>query len=413
MKTTPKAVLAALTLLLLSLQSGHAVNGVQLSIQGNDVHLQWQSQPGEVFIIGYRPTLDPGTPWTFLETAYAAGSSGTETTYVHPDVVVFPPAVPGGGEGGGGGAPPSASSSQSSASYNTMTEEERVARCEELYRKAQAMAKYLTAMLKEAIAKAEADRGGWQKEGRPTSQASLMTAEADENPPPLGSMGFYFVAEYQEDSDGDSLPNWFELDLGSSILRADSDGDDTDDGMEDFDGDGSINFEEYIAGTDPIVDDNVTPAPLFDGLVLEGEQSIQFPADGNNHEGVLCFPDGNLADAIAADEPAPGTLRIRWASVFVPFGGFAAAGEPPPPPHFDFTDEDRRLLREAFGEGGTSTSRGHLQTVNQQAVDQMRRELLEHLEHLSSPRGQEIKILCSGNVLFRVASSERKLRLGF
>ena len=272
-----------------------------------------------------------------------------------------------------------------------MTDEERVARREEIYEQAQQMAEELLAMLRAATEQAIANRERWAKEGRPIAQTSASTAEstATANSPPLGSMGFYFVSEYNEDIDGDFLPNGFELDIATSILLADTDGDETDDGMEDFDGDGSINFEEYIAGTDPLANDNVTPTPLADGLVLSGEVIINFAPDGNNHEGVLCFPDGNLADTIAVDEPSSGTLRMRWNSVFIHYGGFFGEGpveNPPSPPHFEFTDEDRRLLREAFPGGGTDSAKGHLQIVNQQAVDQMRPELLEHLEQVAARR---------------------------
>ena len=203
------------------------------------------------------------------------------------------------------------------------------------------------------------------------------------------SMGFYFVAEYAEDSDGDGLDNACDLLLGLNLLKRDSNGNGINDGEEDYDGDGLTNFEECsLKIGDPVIADNVTPAPLADGLVLSGEQIIHFPADTNNHEGVLCFPDGNLGDGMAVDEPASGTLRLRWHSVFIQFGGFTAgpADDPPPLPPFPFTDEDRRLLREAFPGGGTSTPDGHVQTVNMNAVNQMRRELLEHLEQVAARR---------------------------
>jgi hypothetical protein len=385
-----QAVIAVAAAFMASALSSEAVLDVRLSIQNStDVVLRWPSRATDVFIIAYRPTLDPSTPWTFLDTAYAASSAGAETTYIHPNVVVFPP--PEAGEGGGGESPPSPSSSQSTASYSTMTEEEREAYREERYREAQATAKYLMALLEDAVAKADADRERRQKEGTltSTSQTSATTGESAAVERPLGSMGFYLVTEYSEDIDGDSLPNEFELYLGTSILKGDTDGDGIDDGAEDTDADGSINFEEYIAGTDPVVNDNVTPVPLTDGLVLSGEQIIQFSPNGVNHEGVLCFPDGNLADAIAVDEPTSGMLRIRWHSAFIHYGGFASAASPnDPPPHFDYTAEDRRLLKEAFGTegGGTSTRAGRLQSVNQGAVDQMRRELLEHLEQVADRR---------------------------
>jgi hypothetical protein len=91
-----------LAFLLFSCHSGLAVTGVSLTVEGNDVYLQWPSEVGQTFIICYRPSLDPSTPWRVLDEAYAA-SVENETTYVHADVVVYPP--PSGG-GGGGGQPP-------------------------------------------------------------------------------------------------------------------------------------------------------------------------------------------------------------------------------------------------------------------------------------------------------------------
>src|SRR6266487_2472862 len=115
MKVIQNAIAALAVLLLASSHRAFAVSGIQLSIQGTDVVLRWPSQPGQAFIIGYRPTLDASTPWTFLETSYAA-ATGTETTYVHQNVVVFPQAAQGDGEGGGGGAPPSPAAGQSTTS---------------------------------------------------------------------------------------------------------------------------------------------------------------------------------------------------------------------------------------------------------------------------------------------------------
>jgi hypothetical protein len=89
------------------------VQNVRLSVQDNDVVLRWPSTPGQSFIIAYRSDLQPGTPWTFLQSAYAAASSGTESTYTHADVVVVPD-PPLGGAGGEGPPPPPGGSSLSS-----------------------------------------------------------------------------------------------------------------------------------------------------------------------------------------------------------------------------------------------------------------------------------------------------------
>ena len=76
MRIKPRPVVIVFALFISIFQS-LAVQGVRLSIQNNtDVVLRWPSTPGQTFIIGYRPTLDASTPWTFLETAYNAAPSG-------------------------------------------------------------------------------------------------------------------------------------------------------------------------------------------------------------------------------------------------------------------------------------------------------------------------------------------------
>ena len=88
-----------------------------------------------------------------------------------------------------------------------------------------------------------------------------------------GTYDFVYI-----DSDGDGLPDVYELELGTDILNPDTDGDglpdgyeyftletnplksDTDDngvldGNEDFDGDGLINLQEYLLGTNPFAFD--------------------------------------------------------------------------------------------------------------------------------------------------------------
>jgi hypothetical protein len=75
----------------------------------------------------------------------------------------------------------------------------------------------------------------------------------------VGGMGFYFVAEHGEDSDGDGLRNRTELSIGLNLLRADSDGDTVSDGDEDLDGDGVTNFDEALRGT--LLDEGLVSMP--------------------------------------------------------------------------------------------------------------------------------------------------------
>ena len=65
------------------------------------------------------------------------------------------------------------------------------------------------------------------------------------------------------DTDGDGLPDWWEIANGLDPHNADQDGNGVRDDQDDFDGDGLANYFEMLAGTDPL--DATT-----DGLVRDG-----------------------------------------------------------------------------------------------------------------------------------------------
>ena len=106
MKTSKQGILAALSLLLVApAPRALAVVDQALQIQGTNLVLSWPSPSGyKQYLIQYRQTLDPSTPWTALTNAYPANST-TRSTYMIFGVVPSPSIVSGGGGTNFGGPP--------------------------------------------------------------------------------------------------------------------------------------------------------------------------------------------------------------------------------------------------------------------------------------------------------------------
>lgn len=90
MKTSIQGtVLTAACLLLASSSQSHAIEGLQLSLQCSNVVLSWPclDDGSESFIVQYRRTLDPSTPWQILTSSLYAQSGTNMTYFVHENVV--------------------------------------------------------------------------------------------------------------------------------------------------------------------------------------------------------------------------------------------------------------------------------------------------------------------------------------
>jgi len=382
MKKTMHRIATLAVALLVGAQTALAVTGVQLTIQGSDVVLTWSSQPGQTFIVGYRPAFDPATPWTFLTNTLPA-AAGSQTTFIHSGAF----------QGGGGGQQMAAFSGESAQRQRVaLTAEERTARIVASREAAKKALAYLMAQLDEAVAKAKAmreERAALLRAGN-QPPAAAVAAEADSpagdgpaGPMMSGSMGFYFVAEYGEDSDGDGLDNGCELYIGHSILKVDSDADGLNDGAEDSDTDGFDDLTECILDTDPLVPEDGDGQPLLFGGVFSGQIDISFTATPNYTNILGPFLDANdiAAHSLVTTEPSPGLMRLRWHTVFIDHGGFALDG-PAGPGSPGFTTEERNLLAAAFGHG-TDIDEGIISQPNQALVDQLPRDLLERYEEFA------------------------------
>lgn len=391
MKRTMHRIITLAVALLVTAQTALGVTGVQLTIQGSDVVLTWPSQPGQTFIVGYRPAFDPATPWTFLTNTLPA-AAGSQTTFTHSGAF----------QGGGGGQQMAAAFGGDAAQSQpvALTAEERAARIAASRDSAKKALAYLMAQLEAAIAKANAmreERAALLRAGiQPPAAAVAAEAESPAGDGPggammSGSMGFYFVAEYAEDSDGDAVDNECELYIGHNLLNTDTDGDGIPDGAEDSYADGYDDATECILDGDPLTPEDGGFPPLDDGGVFSGEFTLTFTPNSNytNILGPFLFCNNNVtADSLITTEPSPGNVRLQWHSVFIhyePFAGPAGPDGPNPP---NFTPQERDLLHDAFGEG-TSFGRNTISQPNQAKIDALPRELLERYERFAAESVRE------------------------
>jgi len=380
MKAIQPLLLALAVVIAIPIQNACAVTGTQISIQDNDVVLRWPSQPCQVFIIGYRQAFDPSTPWTILEDAYVA-SAGEETTFVQPDVVVFPAGASGGGEENLSVE----SQSAQTYSYSKLTDKQLAILLAERQIQALASADYLTALLKEAVANSEENIERWIKEGPPVTQAGANPTETSAAQAPLGSMGFYFVAEYTADADGDGLRNSVEVAVGLNLLLADSDGDSILDGDEDLDEDGVSNFEEVLSGTLLTEPDGEYPPPLLPfGTVYFIEEEFTLtcePSGGGaavSQDMLFLDASPDMAHGITAIETSPGVLNVKLHSIYIgpEFGAFALENfDPPQNPFPRPSEEQLALLKQANGE--TDIGSGRIGNISQEIYDQLDENTLD------------------------------------
>jgi hypothetical protein len=75
-------ILAAGALLLTSAPQLFCIEGLRIAAQCPDIVLSWPSVSGENYIVQYRPTLDPSTPWMTLTSSLPADWSTNWTIFV-------------------------------------------------------------------------------------------------------------------------------------------------------------------------------------------------------------------------------------------------------------------------------------------------------------------------------------------
>ena len=129
MKTTMRVILAAGIFLLASATQSHAIEGLRISVQCPDVILGWPSNPGENYIVQWRSTLDPSTPWVTLTNSLPADWTTNWTIFVHSNQVQCASGGTNGYSGSGEGSPP-APGDAATATSNLLVSEPMVRRAD-------------------------------------------------------------------------------------------------------------------------------------------------------------------------------------------------------------------------------------------------------------------------------------------
>lgn len=122
MNTITRAILAAGSILLAAATPSLAIEGLQLSVQCPDVILGWPSTPGENYIVQWRPTLGPSTPWVTLTNSLPADWTTNWTTFVDSNRVQCALGGTNSFSGGGGEPPPTPSLAVRATSTSQVSE---------------------------------------------------------------------------------------------------------------------------------------------------------------------------------------------------------------------------------------------------------------------------------------------------
>jgi len=89
-KTIIQGIIGIVSLVIVSTTQTFAIEGLHISLQCSNVVLSWPSIESESYIVQYRPTLDPGTPWQTLTSSYPADVGTNLTFFIHSNIVQNP-----------------------------------------------------------------------------------------------------------------------------------------------------------------------------------------------------------------------------------------------------------------------------------------------------------------------------------
>lgn len=90
MRIINQGIVGAVALFLASAVHTFAIEGLQLSVQCSNVVLSWPSTNDEIYIVQYRPTLDPGNSWQTLTSSLPSDIGTNLTFFIHSNIVQNP-----------------------------------------------------------------------------------------------------------------------------------------------------------------------------------------------------------------------------------------------------------------------------------------------------------------------------------
>jgi hypothetical protein len=154
---------------------------------------------------------------------------------------------------------------------------------------------------------------------------------------------------------------------------------------EDFDSDGVDNGTELLLDTDPFVIDNVTDAFYPSApSVYTGEVVFNYSTNSGTttNLGPFLYANSDVANTMVTTEPTPGELHLKWTAAVVDHSGSFAFSPLDASPTPNFTPEEAKILRGAFGRS-TKISQGLISAPIQANVDQVPIELLQRYEQFA------------------------------
>ncbi|MCH8541053.1 MAG: hypothetical protein LAT58_09835 [Opitutales bacterium] len=161
------------------------------------------------------------------------------------------------------------------------------------------------------------------------------------------------------DSDGDGIPDWWEMKYGTGFDVANADAD--------LNGDGITNLEHYLAGTNPLqpVVEPQLPGSVLVSLPLGGQAILMLkPIDQDSTPEQLVYTVGTLPEGITLHRAENDLPLLGFNQADVEAGRIVIASDGAHPDQLEFT----LTLRDENPEHATATTQIHLSSASPDAI---------------------------------------------